>query len=112
MDTGLTERDIKTIEKILHCYPAIETVFIFGSRAKGSYNSGSDIDLAIMNEGITEHDIIHLKSAFEESDLPYVVDVVLYSSIKHRELKDHIDRAGKHFYERKLVDGDRKFRLQ
>jgi len=54
---GLTDRDINTILKILSNYPEVETVNIFGSRATGSYEQGSDIDLAIMN-AIADNKII------------------------------------------------------
>ena len=49
---GLTERDFKTITDILKKYPDIGEVRLFGSRAKGNYKHGSDIDIAVMNEGV------------------------------------------------------------
>ncbi len=100
MDTGLTERDRQTIYSILANYPAVQSVTIFGSRVKGTFKPGSDIDLAIMNDEPTKLDLIRLKSEFDDSDLPYVVDIVKYPSIKLKELKMHIDRVGIPFYER------------
>lgn len=98
MKVGLTDRDIETLEKILSQYPQIKLVHIFGSRAKGTYHQGSDIDLAVMNEGLEYHDLLRLKSDLDESHLPYVVDIVNYPDIKHQELKEHIDRVGKPIY--------------
>ncbi len=50
---GLTSRDVHTIREILDNYPDVETVYLFGSRAMGTYRKGSDIDLVIMNEGVS-----------------------------------------------------------
>ncbi len=66
---GLTVRDMETIENILKKYPAIKTVNVFGSRAKGNFKKGSDIDLAIMNENVSEDIILKLTSDFQESSL-------------------------------------------
>ncbi len=91
---GLTRRDMNTIHGILAKYPAVQNVVIFGSRAKGTYHYGSDIDLAIMNDGVTETVISKIKSDFEDSSLPYFVDLVYYPTLSHLELKDHIERIG------------------
>jgi len=53
MNHGLTSRDVHAIREILDNYPDVETVYLFGSRAMGTYRKGSDIDLVIMNEGVS-----------------------------------------------------------
>ena len=100
MNNGLTKRDRETIWAILGKFSMIERVNIFGSRAKASFKAGSDIDLVILNKGMSYLDLIRLKSAFDDSNLPYSVDVLYYSEISNGELKAHIDRVGKPFYER------------
>jgi len=100
---GLSERDMATIQNIFENYPLVCLVLIFGSRAKGNYKSGSDIDLAIMNESLTDKEIVKLKSDFEESNLPYTVDLVNYISLKHLDLKNHIDRVGQTLYQKNLM---------
>jgi len=97
---GLSERDMRTISGILRKYPDIRRVFLFGSRAKGSFKAGSDIDLAIMNDGLRENTIRALQIDFEESSLPYFVDIVYFPALSHPELKEQILRAGVLFYER------------
>lgn len=98
---GLNQRDIKTLRDILHRYPEVREVFIFGSRAKGNYKPGSDIDLAIMNPGVPDTVILALKRDFDDSALPYFIDVVNYQTLQPTDLKAHIDRVGKPFYRRK-----------
>lgn len=102
---GLTDRDMQTLQDIFNNYPSVTTVFIFGSRASGVYKFGSDIDLAVMNEGVPETAIGSIKSDFEESSLPYTVDLINYFTLKHPELKSHIDRVGVPFYQRESNHG-------
>jgi predicted nucleotidyltransferase len=99
MDIGLTDRDKQTISSILADFPYVSKVFIFGSRAKGNFRAGSDIDLAIMDDQVSMKDLLRLRSKLEDSDLPYSVDVVHYPSIKSQQLKEHIDRVGQAFYQ-------------
>lgn len=97
---GLNQRDMKTLLDILHKYSDVRDVFIFGSRAKGNFKHGSDIDLAIMNPGVSDAIIVALKRDFADSSLPYFVDVVNDHSLQHNDLKNHIDRVGVPFYRR------------
>lgn len=45
---GLSNEVIKDISDVLKKHPNIDKVLIFGSRAKGNYTEGSDIDLALI----------------------------------------------------------------
>ena len=52
-------------------------VWVFGSRATWATKDSSDLDLALEGDGeIPAHSLAALEAAFEDSDLPYVVDVV------------------------------------
>ena len=95
---GLSASAQTLILQIIAAYPHIEEVILFGSRAKGNYKPGSDIDLAVKGKDINKDDISGLSSAFEESLLPYFVDVVNYATIKNEALKEHIDRVGIRIY--------------
>jgi len=95
---GLTDRDIKTINSIFAQYPEVEEAKLFGSRAKGNHSFGSDIDLAIINEGVSLKTVSRLAADFEESTLPYKVDIVNLPSLKHEELAEHVRRVGVAFY--------------
>lgn len=98
---GLSLRDLECIHSILNKYSNIRTVVLFGSRAKGNFKSGSDIDLAVMDSDIPEETLIKILNDFKESDLPYFVDLVSFQSLQQNELKDHISRVGVLFFERK-----------
>jgi len=97
---GLNDRDIKTIHGIFNQYPEVLLVNIFGSRAKGLSKPGSDVDLAIMNEGINSKTLLKLNNDFEESTLPYKVDLVDFNTLTNQSFVDHIKRVGTIFYQR------------
>nr|WP_275541132.1 nucleotidyltransferase domain-containing protein [Clostridium tetani] len=83
-------------------FDEIEKAYIFGSRAKGNYKPESDIDIAIYGENINLDILLKLNSILEEkSPMPYFFDIVDYSHLKHKELKEHIDRVGKVIFCRK-----------
>lgn len=96
---GLKDGDIKIIIAILKKYPQIEQALIFGSRAKGNYKPGSDVDIVLKGSvyDITTEIGFSLN---EDSLLPYKFDVLDYNSISNRNLIDHINRVGIVFYER------------
>lgn len=96
MNFGLRKADIDYILKTIKKFPEIEKAVIFGSRAKGNYKPGSDVDLAIYGENVTFDTVSALKGLLEEEGpLPYFFDVVDYTHLSHKELKEHIDRVGK-----------------
>ncbi|GHT53461.1 hypothetical protein FACS189446_0920 [Bacteroidia bacterium] len=98
MKFGLTNRDMETIQNIFEKYPVINTVYVFGSRAKNTHKSGSDIDLAVMDGNLPIKTLLRLKNDFEESSLPYFVDIVNYADLKNPDLKQHILRVGQNIY--------------
>ena len=70
-------------------------VIIFGSRAKGNFKKGSDIDIALKGENISFELVAGLKTKFnQEMPIPHHVDLVHYESISNKDLIAHIDRVG------------------
>ena len=97
---GITEKSYNYIVSYLKTKPEIEAVILFGSRAKGNYKKGSDIDLAIKGKESSPELAIDIESFInEEIPVPYTVDIVDYNSLQKKELKDHIDRVGVLFYQ-------------
>ena len=95
---GLNQRDMRTILSILSKYDKVKNALIFGSRAKGQYHSGSDIDIAIIDENIWHQTLRKIKNDFSDSSLPYNVDLVNFSTLTNEDLKNHILRVGKPLY--------------
>lgn len=95
---GLAEAVISGINSVFAKYPRVGEVRLYGSRAKGSYRSGSDIDLAIMGSGVSDLELLHIASDIDELPLPYKVDLSLFRQIDDPALLEHIQRVGKVFY--------------
>jgi len=91
---GLPQQKLTSFIDILSKYKEIKEVVLFGSRAKGNYKSGSDIDLAIKGENIDIQIITELNKDAEKIWFPYTLDFVIYEQINEPALNQHIDRVG------------------
>lgn len=84
----------KKIFNLLRSTPGLESVLLFGSRAKGNYREGSDIDLAVLGPLFTHQNRDDLLQKYDNLNLPWKLDIVIYSLIEEPALKEHIDRVG------------------
>ena len=99
---GLSPRDMKTLFDVFKKYPEVDTLYIFGSRARGTHKLGSDIDLAVMKSNVTPEIMGQLRYELEESSLPYFVDLIDFMSIREESLVQHILQEGEAFYKSSL----------
>ena len=97
---GLSSREAEIIKSILQKYPQIERAVIFGSRAMNTFKPGSDVDIALWGKNIDGTLLNILENEFEESMLPYFIDLLDFKKIKNQALKKHIQRVGKLFYQK------------
>jgi predicted nucleotidyltransferase len=78
----VSDKELKTILEIIETYASDCEVRAFGSRYQWTAKDYSDLDLVFVGKkklGINR--IGELREAFEESDLPYRVDVLDWNSI-------------------------------
>lgn len=101
---GLNLSDIQSIQEILGQFPQVHQALIFGSRVKGNFRPGSDIDIAIKRDEAS-HDIASKISGILNEDMimPYHFDVLSYHELINKELISHIDRVGKVLYNSSLL---------
>ncbi|MNN69159.1 Nucleotidyltransferase domain protein [compost metagenome] len=96
---GLPAHAIEKLCAVFQGWPQIQRVLLYGSRAKGNYRLGSDIDLTIEGE-LTLSQLLAIENEIDDLLLPWKVDL----SLKHRldipSLLDHIQRVGVNFYTR------------
>lgn len=98
---GLKEQDITDIVAAIGNFAEIEKASIFGSRAKGTYKPGSDVDIAIFGDSITFDTVSRLHGALQDqSRMPYFFDIVDYSHLTNGALKEHIARVGMIIFDR------------
>ncbi|GAB3659824.1 nucleotidyltransferase domain-containing protein [Echinicola sediminis] len=98
MRFGLLEADIEAINKSFAAYPKIKKVILYGSRAKGNFRPGSDIDLTVEEEGLELTDLFDIENKLDDLLLPNKIDLSIKKHIDNPELLDHISRVGKIFY--------------
>jgi predicted nucleotidyltransferase len=95
---GLPEQAIDKINKIFSSHSTIEKAVLYGSRAKGSYKNGSDIDITLFGT-LAFQELLQIETELDDLLLPWMIDLSLYDQINNPLLRDHIERVGKIFYE-------------
>jgi predicted nucleotidyltransferase len=98
---GLSDETVAQIHEVFAQHPEVERVTLYGSRAKGNFKPGSDVDLTLVGAGITSKILGQIQSELEDGPLPYRFDVSILAQITQADLLDHIRRVGVVFYEKK-----------
>ena len=100
---GLLNSDLENINKVLSEHPQVIKAYLFGSRAKGNFKNGSDIDIAIIGKDLDFKTISEISFKLnEETSMPYKFDVLNYHSIKEPNLIEHIDIVGIELYNKSV----------
>jgi len=100
MRYGLNEEAVKAIQDVFRSHPAIQEVLLYGSRAKGNFKPGSDIDLTLVGDGIQTRELAKVEQELDDLLLPYTFGISLFRCLTHPGLVDHIRRVGVTFYRR------------
>lgn len=95
---GLSDQTKARIHLVFQGHPEIEKAVIYGSRAKGNFKPGSDIDLTLFGPKLTHQHLLKILDELDDLLLPYMIDLSIYDQIKNEMLKDRIDRVGQTFY--------------
>jgi predicted nucleotidyltransferase len=94
MTYGLTKSEFESIINVFIQTPQVVKAVLFGSRAKGNYKPGSDIDIAIYCTNLLFDDFLALQVKLDELDLLQKIDLVNFNSIENLEFIEHINRIG------------------
>jgi uncharacterized protein len=98
MKYGIKENDLINIVQILKSNRKIEEAILFGSRAKGNFENGSDIDIALKGQDLNINDIIGLQIKIDDLNLLYKFDLIIFNRINEQALFEHIERVGINLY--------------
>lgn len=96
---GLKDSIIEDIKNILKKYPEVEKAVIFGSRARGDYRKGSDIDITLFGDKLTNS--INTKIYYEIDDLYliYKIDLINFNTLNEEDkLRQNILNEGVEIY--------------
>lgn len=91
---------IQDIANQLSQMEVVETVILFGSRARRSHRERSDIDLAVVCPTASTRDWFKMTDVIDEAPTLLKIDLVLYHEMQ-QEFKDEIDSEGIVLYDRK-----------
>ncbi len=105
MNHGLTDATVAKIRGVFARFPAIERAVLYGSRARGTFKPGSDIDLTLVGEALTPKVCSDVESELDDLLLPYTIDISVFDELTNAELREHIEREGVIFYERDKQGG-------
>lgn len=100
MNHGLPTTAVERIQGVLSRHQ-VEKAVLYGSRAKGTYRPGSDIDLTLCGGELNHSVLTRIDDDLDDLLLPYQIDLSLMSTLTHPALLDHIRRVGIVLYESK-----------
>jgi len=110
--TGLSPNILEILKQIFEKYNTIEQVKLYGSRAKGTFNDRSDIDLVAYGEDIEPSIIANVLLDLDDSDIPYLIDFQDFNSLKNYQLIEHINRVGIQIYSAINIKKDVELSIQ
>ena len=99
MKFGLSDSVISELQDVFRRHANISKVLIFGSRAKGNYREGSDIDLVAIGNDLDYSQLIKILTEIDNLGLLYSVDLLDYNKTINTPIGEHIDRVGQVFYQ-------------
>ncbi|MDE2388393.1 MAG: nucleotidyltransferase domain-containing protein [Betaproteobacteria bacterium] len=91
---GLSPATLEKLNSVFAQHDAIDSVLIYGSRAKGNFRAGSDIDLTIKGDEIPFAEFMQIEDQIDDLMMPYTVDLSQYCQLENTDLVAHIDRVG------------------
>ena len=93
----LQPEELEMVRSVFRLHPEVKTATLFGSRAKGTLDDRSDVDL------VGTGDVAPLRAEaiaaeLEELAMPYRFDIQSLEHIRYRPLLEHIERVGIRIY--------------
>jgi len=79
---------------LLSAEPAVEEVWLYGSRAMGRHHAGSDIDLTLVAPALAHHNRLQLMHDLDDLLLPWSIDLSLHHELPG-PLREHVARVGR-----------------
>lgn len=101
MKFGLKEEVIDKINSVFAKYPQVEEAVLYGSRAKGNFKTGSDLDLVLKGDQLNPNVVNKIHLEIDDLLLPYSFDISALNQISNPDLLYHIKRRGAVFYSSK-----------
>jgi len=98
MKFGLSEEVLSDLCSVFSRYSEIARVLVFGSRAKGIFRDGSDIDLAVFAPDMTQDQFNRVWMELDSLPLVFKMDVLHWDRLENTRLKEKILHEGRVLY--------------
>jgi predicted nucleotidyltransferase len=100
MKYGIRDSIWENIVSVFSKHSKIKKIILYGSRAKGNYKNGSDIDLTLVGDNINVQDLHKILVELDDLCLPYSFDLSIFEKIENIDLIEHIKKIGTTIYEK------------
>lgn len=97
---GIENNELEKIISVIAKNDRVEKAVLYGSRAKGTFRTFSDVDITLIGNGLQRYDLNSIILAMDDLLLPYEFDISLFSTLKNGDLIDHINRVGVVIFQR------------
>ncbi|MEJ5227800.1 nucleotidyltransferase domain-containing protein [Thermodesulfovibrio sp.] len=94
---GISKQILKEIIGILASNGKVEKAILYGSRVKGNFSEGSDIDITIIAPAMNFSEYLTILAKIDELDIPQKIDLTKYELLDEN-VREHIRRVGKEIY--------------
>ncbi len=93
--TGIPKTIRERICEVLRADGRVQSAVLFGSRAKGTWREGSDIDIAVFGRNLEHTDVWHWKHELDDEVFPWSLDILIVDEHISAPLREHIARVGR-----------------
>lgn len=96
---GLPDAESRRLLALFAAHPAVERVWLYGSRAMVRHRPGSDVDLSLEGPQLKHDDLLALMERIDDLLLPWKVDLALMTDLND-DIRDLLRRVGMVLLER------------
>ena len=92
--SAISEKDKKKIIGLINVIIPDASIILFGSRARGTQQAGSDVDLALdAGRKLDAYELAEIMGVLDGTNLPYRVDVLDLNTVSDT-MRDSIQKEG------------------
>lgn len=89
----LRPAELEMVRGVFRSHPEVKSATLFGSRAKGTHNDRSDVDLVVTGN-VEPLRAESIAAELDQLPMPYRFEVQPFEHIYYRPLLEHIKRVG------------------
>ena len=102
MKYGLDDKYFNALISVFPRHPEVDSVILYGSRAKGNYKPFSDIDITLKGKTLTRQLLGRIFTEIDDLLLPYFLDISIYDKLTDKGFIEAIDKTGVEIYRKNM----------